>query len=222
MTPPLYETPAPPSSSIQVTFAFFVGTSENRIARLPRYPDSPNMALALHAARRPTLLFEFLDYPHQSLNFLFLESFVVQPQLRIGGSIGIQRDQSKAYLPLSTSLVQFARVPLHLGRDSSGALLGFEPLYARGSSRVPLRIPRDGGSTYLFPCIFSTTFGGFLFRTLFVFRLTTLKPVRLVLFPSFLDGGHGRHHYQYQFAIDVPPDQDVRCVSDSSRIPRPE
>ena len=105
MTPPLYETPAPPSSSIQVTFAFFVGTSENRIARLPRYPDSPNMALALHAARRPTLLFEFLDYPHQSLNFLFLESFVVQPQLRIGGSIGIQRDQSKAYLPLSTSLV---------------------------------------------------------------------------------------------------------------------
>ena len=60
------------------------------------------MALALHAARRPTLLFEFLDYPHQSLNFLFLESFVVQPQLRIGGSIGIQRDQSqsKAYLPL--------------------------------------------------------------------------------------------------------------------------
>ena len=123
MTPPLYETPAPPSSSIQVTFAFFVGTSENRIARLPRYPDSPNMALALHAARRPTLLFEFLDYPHQSLNFLFLESFVVQPQLRIGGSIGIQRDQSKAYLPLSTSLVQFARVPLHLGRDSSGALL---------------------------------------------------------------------------------------------------
>ena len=105
MTPPLYETPAPPSSSIQVTFAFFVGTSENRIARLPRYPDSPNMALALHAARRPTLLFEFLDYPHQSLNFLFLESFVVQPQLRIGGSIGIQRDQSKAYLPLSTSVV---------------------------------------------------------------------------------------------------------------------
>ena len=58
MTPPLYETPAPPSSSIQVTFAFFVGISENRIARLPRYPDSPNMALALHAARRPTLLFE--------------------------------------------------------------------------------------------------------------------------------------------------------------------
>ena len=45
MTPPLYETPAPPSSSIQVTFAFFVGTPENRIARLPRYPDSPNMAL---------------------------------------------------------------------------------------------------------------------------------------------------------------------------------
>lgn len=78
MTPPLYETPAPPSSSIQVTFAFFVGTSENRIARLPRYPDSPNMALALHAARRPTLLFEFLDYPHQSLNFLFLESFVLR------------------------------------------------------------------------------------------------------------------------------------------------
>ena len=63
------------------------------------------MALALHAARRPTLLFEFLDYPHQLLNFLFLESFVVQPQLRIGGSIGIQRDQSKAYLPLSASLV---------------------------------------------------------------------------------------------------------------------
>ena len=122
MTPPLYETPAPPSSSIQVTFAFFVGTSENRIARLPRYPDSPNMALALHAARRPTLLFEFLDYPHQSLNFLFLESFVVQPQLRIGGSIGIQRDQSKAYLPLSTFSV-FARASLHLGRDSSGALL---------------------------------------------------------------------------------------------------
>jgi hypothetical protein len=108
MTPPLYETPAPPSSSIQVTFAFFVGTSENRIARLPRYPDSPNMALALHAARRPTLLFEFLDNPHQSLNFLFLESFVVQPQLRIGGSIGIQRDQSKAYLPLSTSKCLFA------------------------------------------------------------------------------------------------------------------
>ena len=80
------------------------------------------MALALHAARRPTLLFKFLDYPHQLLNFLFLESFVVQPQLRIGGSIGIQRDQSEAYLPLSTSLVQFARVPLHLGRDSSGAL----------------------------------------------------------------------------------------------------
>ena len=113
MTPPLYETPAPPSSSIQVTFAFFVGISENRIARLPRYPDSPNMALALHAARRPTLLFEFLDYPHQSLNFLFLESFVVQPQLRIGGSIGIQRDQSKAYLPLSTSKCIFARAPLH-------------------------------------------------------------------------------------------------------------
>ena len=112
MTPPLYETPAPPSSSIQVTFAFFVGTSENRIARLPRYPDSPNMALALHAARRPTLLFEFLDYPHQSLNFLFLESFVVQPQLRIGGSIGIQRDQnqSKAYLPPLTLSV-FARAP---------------------------------------------------------------------------------------------------------------
>ena len=110
MTPPLYETPAPPSSSIQVTFAFFVGTSENRIARLPRYPDSPNMALALHAARRPTLLFEFLDYPHQSLNFLFLESFVVQPQLRIGGSIGIQRDQSKAYLPL-TSKLQTLRLP---------------------------------------------------------------------------------------------------------------
>ena len=105
MTPPLYETPAPPSSSIQVTFAFFVGTSENRIARLPRYPDSPNMALALHAARRPTLLFEFLDYPHQLLNFLFLESFVVQPQLRIGGSIGIQRDQSKAYLPLFNVLL---------------------------------------------------------------------------------------------------------------------
>jgi hypothetical protein len=111
MTPPLYETPAPPSSSIQVTFAFFVGTSENRIARLPRYPDSPNMALALHAARRPTLLFEFLDYPHQSLNFLFLESFVVQPQLRIGGSIGIQRDQSEAYLPLSTSLVHSHAYP---------------------------------------------------------------------------------------------------------------
>ena len=122
MTPPLYETPAPPSSSIQVTFAFFVGTSENRIARLPRYPDSPNMALALHAARRPTLLFEFLDYPHQSLNFLFLESFVVQPQLRIGGSIGIQRDQSKAYLPLSTSKCHTRSAPLHLGRDSSGAL----------------------------------------------------------------------------------------------------
>ena len=100
--------PPPPLRSakffnFQVTFAPFVGISENRIARLPRYPDSPNMALALHAARRPTLLFEFLDYPHQSLNFLFLESFVVQPQLRIGGSIGIQRDQSKAYLPLSTS-----------------------------------------------------------------------------------------------------------------------
>ena len=123
MTPPLYETPAPPSSSIQVTFAFFVGISENRIARLPRYPDSPNMALALHAARRPTLLFEFLDYPHQSLNFLFLESFVVQPQLRIGGSIGIQRDQSKAYLPLSTSKCHTRPAPLHLGRDSSGALL---------------------------------------------------------------------------------------------------
>ena len=179
------------------------------------------MALALHAARRPTLLFEFLDYPHQSLNFLFLESFVVQPQLRIGGSIGIQRDQSKAYLPLST-FSAFARASLHLGRDSSGALLGFEPLYARGSSRVPLRIPRDGGGTYLFPSTFSTTFGGFLFRTLFVFRLTTLKPVRLVFFPSFLDGGHGRHHYQYQFVIDVPPDQDVRCVSDSSRILGPE
>jgi len=115
MTPPLYETPAPPSSSIQVTFAFFVGTSENRIARLPRYPDSPNMALALHAARRPTLLFEFLDYPHQSLNFLFLESFVVQPQLRIGGSIGIQRDQSKAYLPLSTSLVHSHAHPYFWG-----------------------------------------------------------------------------------------------------------
>ena len=115
MTPPLYETPAPPSSSIQVTFAFFVGTSENRIARLPRYPDSPNMALALHAARRPTLLFEFLDYPHQSLNFLFLESFVVQPQLRIGGSIGIQRDQSKAYLPLSTSKCLIRSAPLHWG-----------------------------------------------------------------------------------------------------------
>ena len=127
MTPPLYETPAPPSSSIQVTFAFFVGTSENRIARLPRYPDSPNMALALHAARRPTLLFEFLDYPHQLLNFLFLESFVVQPQLRIGGSIGIQRDQSKAYLPLST-FSAFARIPLHLGRDSSGALLNMTRL----------------------------------------------------------------------------------------------
>ena len=122
MTPPLYETPAPPSSSIQVTFAFFVGISENRIARLPRYPDSPNMALALHAARRPTLLFEFLDYPHQLLNFLFLESFVVQPQLRIGGSIGIQRDQSKAYLPLSTSKCLIRSAPLHLGRDSSGAL----------------------------------------------------------------------------------------------------
>ena len=122
MTPPLYETPAPPSSSIQVTFAFFVGTSENRIARLPRYPDSPNMALALHAARRPTLLFEFLDYPHQSLNFLFLESFVVQPQLRIGGSIGIQRDQSKAYLPLSTSKCHTRFAPLNSGRDSSGAL----------------------------------------------------------------------------------------------------
>ena len=143
MTPPLYETPAPPSSSIQVTFAFFVGISENRIARLPRYPDSPNMALALHAARRPTLLFEFLDYPHQSLNFLFLESFVVQPQLRIGGSIGIQRDQSKAYLPLSTSKCHTRFAPLHLGRDSSGALLGFEPLYARGfvprSSAYPAR-----------------------------------------------------------------------------------
>ena len=122
MTPPLYETPAPPSSSIQVTFAFFVGTSENRIARLPRYPDSPNMALALHAARRPTLLFEFLAYPHQSLNFLFLESFVVQPQLRIGRSTGIQRDQSKAYLPLSTSKCHTRPAPLHLGRDSSGAL----------------------------------------------------------------------------------------------------
>ena len=82
------------------------------------------MALALHAARRPTLLFEFLDYPHQSLNFLFLESFVVQPQLRIGGSIGIQRDQSKAYLPLSTSKCHTRFAPLHLGRDSSGALLG--------------------------------------------------------------------------------------------------
>ena len=74
------------------------------------------MALALHAARRPTLLFEFLDYPHQSLNFLFLESFVVQPQLRIGGSIGIQRDQSKAYLPLFNVLFSaFARAPLHWG-----------------------------------------------------------------------------------------------------------
>ena len=143
MTPPLYETPAPPSSSIQVTFAFFVGTSENRIARLPRYPDSPNMALALHAARRPTLLFEFLDYPHQLLNFLFLESFVVQPQLRIGGSIGIQRDQSEAYLPLFNVSSAIARASLHLGRDSSGALLGFEPLYARGfvprSSAYPAR-----------------------------------------------------------------------------------
>ena len=140
MTPPLYETPAPPSSSIQVTFAFFVGISENRIARLPRYPDSPNMALALHAARRPTLLFEFLDYPHQLLNFLFLESFVmsfvVQPQLRIGGSIGIQRDQSKAYLPLSTSKCHTRSAPLHLGRDSSGALqvlsvLGYREIRAR-------------------------------------------------------------------------------------------
>ena len=219
MTPPLYETPAPPSSSIQVTFAFFVGTSENRIARLPRYPDSPNMALALHAARRPTLLFEFLDYPHQLLNFLFLESFVVQPQLRIGGSIGIQRDQSKAYLPLSTSKCHTRFAPLHLGRDSSGALQVLSPYTPAVSSRVPLRIPRDGGGTYLFPSTFSTTFGGFFcFGPFFVFRLTTLKPVRLVLFPSFLDGGHGRHHYQYQFDIDVPPDQDVRCVSDSSRI----
>ena len=47
---------------------------------------------------------------------------MVQPQLRIGGSIGIQRDQSKAYLPLST-FSAFARASLHLGRDSSGALL---------------------------------------------------------------------------------------------------
>ena len=99
MTPPLYETPAPPSSSIQVTFAFFVGTSENRIARLPRYPDSPNMALALHAARRPTLLFEFLDYPHQSLNFLFLESFVVQPNSGLVGVLGYREIRAKRIFP---------------------------------------------------------------------------------------------------------------------------
>ena len=112
--------------------------------------------------------------------------------------------------------------PYILGRDSSGALLGFEPLYARGSSRVPLRIPRDGGGTYLFPSTFSTTFGGFLFRTLFRFPTNHLKACAPGLFPSFLDGGHGRHHYQCQFVIDVLPDQDVRCVSDSPRILGPE
>ena len=142
MTPPLYETPAPPSSSIQVTFAFFVGTSENRIARLPRYPDSPNMALALHAARRPTLLFKFFDHPHQLLNFLFLESFVVQPQLRIGGSIGIQRDQSKAYLSLLTSKVQLSPRP-RLERDSSGAQQVLSPytqaVFVPRSSAYPAR-----------------------------------------------------------------------------------
>ena len=117
--------------------------------------------------------------------------------------MGYREIRAKRIFPFQR-LSAILAAPLHLGRDSSGALLGFEPLYARGSSRVPLRIPRDGGGTYLFPSTFSTTFGGFLFRTLFVFRLTTLKPVRLV-FPSFLDGGHGRHHYQYQFVIDVPP-----------------
>ena len=98
------------------------------------------------------------------------------------GVLGYREIRAKRIFPFQRQISALARVPLHLGRDSSGALLGFEPLYARGSSRVPLRIPRDGGGTYLFPSTFSTTFGGFLFRTLFVFRLTTLKLVRLVFF----------------------------------------
>ena len=137
------------------------------------------------------------------------------------GVLGYREIRAKRIFPFQR-LSAFARASLHLGRDSSGALLGFEPLYARGSSRVPLRIPRDGGGTYLFPSTFSTTFGGFLFRTLFRFPTNHLKACAPGPFPSFLDGGHGRHHYQYQFVIDVPPDQDVRCVSDSSRILGPE
>ena len=101
------------------------------------------MALALHAARRPTLLFEVLDYPRQSLNFLFLESFVVQPQLRIQvKSWDTERSEQSVSSPFNV-FSAFARVSLLLGRDSSGALLGFEPLYARGfvprSSAYPAR-----------------------------------------------------------------------------------
>ena len=57
------------------------------------------MALALHAARRPTLLFEFLDYPHQSLNFLFLESFVVQPNSGLVGVLGYREIRAKRIFP---------------------------------------------------------------------------------------------------------------------------
>ena len=131
--------------------------------------------------------------------------------------IGIQRDQSKAYLLLST-FSAFARASLHLGRDSSGALLGFEPLYARGSSRVPLRIPRDGGGHVPLPEHFFYDVRWFLFRTLFRFPTNHLKACAPGLFPSFLDGGHGRHHYDYHFVIDIPPEQAARCVPDSSRI----
>ena len=116
MTPPLYETPAPPGSSIQVTFAFFVGTSENRIARLPRYPDSPNMALALHAARRPTLLFEFLDYPHQPSVPDFLISGILrgstptQDWWEYWDTERSEQSVSSPTFPLST-LSAFARAP---------------------------------------------------------------------------------------------------------------
>ena len=144
-----------------------------------------------------------------------------RPQLRIGGSIGIQRDQSKAYLPLST-FSAFARASLHLGRDSSGALLGFEPLYARGFVPRSSAYPARRGGHVPLPEHFFYDVRWFFVSDPFRFPTNHLKACAPGLFPSFLDGGHGRHHYQYQFVIDVPPDQDVRCVSDSSRILGPE
>ena len=53
MTPPLYETPAPPSSSIQVTFAFFVGISETtEVPRFPEYGFGTSRSTAPHPPLR--------------------------------------------------------------------------------------------------------------------------------------------------------------------------
>ena len=123
MTPPLYETPAPPSSSIQVTFAFFVGISENRIARLPRYPDSPNMAFGTSrsTASHPPLRISRLSPS--------VTEFLISGILR--GSTPTQdwweywdteRSEQSVSSPFNV-FSAFARASLHLGRDSSGALL---------------------------------------------------------------------------------------------------